>query len=274
MPTRTCTELAVLDNVTFGRSEKNTHFFALRLERPEWADWKPGQFLMLRPLGKGEDILTARPFSICRISSHDMVIFFQVLGRATERMASLRQGDRVLVWGPLGNGFLMEQESPTLIVAGGIGIAPFIGYVHSHPEPWNVSMLFGHSAPAACYPVDSINERIMVEPYHDIGMESRAAFQAAIRENMKEHAEKNGLVLCCGPTPFLRLIQEYAAEFSVRTQISLETRMACGVGACLGCVTTTSGHWPDESKVGRPVATCSHGPVFWSDQILLKDALL
>jgi len=73
-----------------------------------------------------------------------------------------------------------------------------------------------------------------------------------------------GLVLACGPLPFLRTAQRFALELGVRTQLSLENKMACGVGACLGCVS------PDAS--GWPVQVCSEGPVFWADSITLEGA--
>jgi len=94
-------------------------------------------------------------------------------------------------------------------------------------------------------------------------------FIAAMRSRMEEYAGKNGLALACGPLAFLRTVQKLAAHTGLRTQLSLETRMACGVGACLGCVATTTDAWPVPGKTNWPVQTCSHGPVFWADHVLL-----
>jgi len=96
------------------------------------------------------------------MTARHMICFFQVRGKGTRRMAELRPGDKVRVWGPLGNGFVMEPDTPTLLLAGGMGIVPFVGYVSEHLKPWNVSMLFGHREHISCYPVDSINEHIPV----------------------------------------------------------------------------------------------------------------
>lgn len=90
---------------------------------------------MLRPQGWALDMPWARPFSICRVSTNELVIFFQVAGRGTEKMAKLRRGDKVHLWGPLGNRFAVEGGTPTLLLAGGIGIAPFVGYAERHPTP-------------------------------------------------------------------------------------------------------------------------------------------
>lgn len=271
MITQECIELSVLDVVPFGQVSSDTaHFFALRLESPRWKDWKPGQFVMLRPSSWGAEFTWARPFSICRISKRDMVIFFQAVGRGTQSIAQLSPGDKVLVWGPLGNGFVIEPDTQTLILAGGIGIAPFVGYTEEHPKPWNVCMEFGHRLPLGCYPFDSINEKIIVDDHLETCPDDLQDFIARMDSRMEEYAAQNGLVIACGPTPFLRTVQDFAQKHNVRCQISLENRMACGVGACLGCVTrTTEDHPLHEITAGR-IQVCNHGPVFWSNQVDLS----
>lgn len=156
-------ELDVLDLVPFGQTGNESRFFALRLSRPEWTRWRPGQFVMIRPRNFGLDIPWARPLGICHMTSRHMICFFQVRGKGTRRMSELRSGDKVRVWGPLGNGFAVEPDTPTLLLAGGMGIVPFVGYVSEHPKPWNVSMLFGHREHISCYPVDSINEHVPLD---------------------------------------------------------------------------------------------------------------
>ena len=261
-------ELSVLDMVPFGR-ERAMRTFALRLSPPPWPEYKPGQFVMLRPPGWGLDFPWARPFSIGRAGEHDLVCFIQVAGRGTERLTELKTGDSVHVWGPLGNGFAMNMDFPTLILAGGIGIAPFIGYAQKHPQPKNLSMLFGHRAPLDSYPVNDIHERIAVEAMHESGPADLEYFIATMHTRMKEYADKSGLALACGPLPFLRTAQKLAMQTGLRTQLSLEPRMACGVGACLGCVVTTSDTWPVPDQKNWPVQACNHGPVFWSDHVML-----
>ena len=121
-----CCELTVLDLVPFGQHEGNRRFFALRLSRPDWTEWKPGQFIMVRPESFGLEYPWGRPLGICLIRPQHLICFFQVVGRGTEQMSHLRTDDKVRVWGPLGNGFAMEPDTPTLLLAGGMGIAPFI----------------------------------------------------------------------------------------------------------------------------------------------------
>jgi dihydroorotate dehydrogenase electron transfer subunit len=198
------------------------------------------------------------------------VCFFQTAGRGTERLAKLREGDAVHVWGPLGNGFVVMPDTPTLLLAGGVGIAPFIGYAQMHPKPWNLFLLFGHRAPADCYPLDGIGERIEMRAMHENGPEDLRRFIAAVESRMEEYAAHNGLALACGPLPFLRVVRNIASRRGLRAQLSLEARMACGVGACLGCVVKTTGQWPVPEKRDAFVQSCNHGPVFWADHVDLE----
>ena len=94
-------------------------------------------------------------------------------------------------------------------------------------------------------------------------------FIFTIQERMREYAEQKGLILACGPLPFLKTVHGFARELNARVQLSLENRMACGVGACLGCVTRTTEEWPVADKRNGLVQTCNHGPVFWANQIEL-----
>ena len=261
--------LTALDLVPFGQNGQEGRFFALRLTHPGWARWRPGQFVMLRPVSFGLELPWARPFGICHMTSRYLICFFQVAGRGTRRMAELRPGDKVRVWGPLGNGFAIEPDTPTLLLAGGMGIVPFVGYVHTHPKPWNVSMLFGHREPLNCYPLDSINERITVDSLRENTPGDLDNFIFGMQERMQDVAEQGGLVLACGPQPFLRTVQQLSLDLGVRTQLSLENRMACGVGACLGCVSRVTDKWPVQEKRGGLVQVCNHGPVLWADQIEL-----
>lgn len=261
-------DLSVIDNIPFGLAGTQGQFFALRLELPPWKQWFPGQFVMIRPQSWTFEIPWARPFSICRVRNQELVVFFQIAGRGTERMAYLKSGDRVHLWGPLGNRFSIEDK-PTLLLAGGVGIAPFLGYVDMHPHPNNLSLLFGHKQPKDYYPTEMLFERITVHSFKEDTANDREVFLAKVQVGIQEHAERNGLVIACGPVPFLKFVQTVALECNVRTQLSLESRMACGVGACLGCVVQTTEKWPVKDMAGMPVPTCTHGPVFWADQILL-----
>jgi dihydroorotate dehydrogenase electron transfer subunit len=156
------------------------------------------------------------------------------------------------------------------MIAGGVGIAPFIGYTQYHSKPWNLWMDFGHRLPLGSYPFDSINEKIVADNHHEQYPEDRTRFIAHVEERIAEFAGNKGLVLSCGPVPLLRLVQSCAQKHEISAQLSLENRMACGLGVCFGCVCKTSHAWPEPARAGSWVQTCTRGPVFWADQIDLQ----
>ena len=256
-----CQDVLALKAAAFGQRGGEFGFYELALKLPAWQGWKPGQFVMLRPRSWGLEPLWGRPFSICRVEEDTLRIFFQVVGRGTARLAAIEQGEYVSDWGPLGNGFLVEPETPTLLLAGGVGIAPFVGYIQEHPRPDNLSFLFGHRCPVGCYPFEFLESRVEAEHFHDQAPGDLEKFLAALERRIE--AFTGGLVLACGPKPMLAVVQRLAAKYGARAQISLDNRMACGVGACMGCVC-------GDGKGGNRLV-CQEGPVFWAQDVVIDD---
>ena len=254
-----CLELKVLDLTGVGQSARPGEFFVLRLESPGWSAWRPGQFVMLRPEGWGRELIWGRPFSICHADDECLEVFFQVVGRGTARLAKLAPGDVVAAWGPLGNGFAVEPGARTLLLAGGVGIAPFKGYIRRHPEPGKLALVLAHRLPEECYPFAELSASVAAQCLRETCPEDIPHIAGQLGERMREYAD--GLVLACGPTPFLRTVRSVAIAEGIRAQVSLENRMACGVGACLGCVCTDGR--------GEHVKTCTSGPVFWAKDVTL-----
>ena len=275
------TPVAVRTMTSYGGPDPSTgeaRFFLLRLEHPRgadgqplWRGWKPGQFAMLRPAGWCLDLPWARPLSICDVDDEELTFFFQVVGRGTGRMASLKPGDVIHLWGPLGNGFVVEPDTPALLLGGGIGLAPFVGYCRMHAKPDTLRLLFSHRPDSSAYPLELFTS-VNVEDHPENSLEDRAGFLEEVRTSIHAMAEKNGLVLACGPTPFLAFVRDAALASGCRAQLSLENRMACGVGACLGCVTRPTEAHPIGGKDMLPLRTCVNGPVFWADQVDLEGA--
>ncbi|GFK92588.1 Dihydroorotate dehydrogenase B (NAD(+)), electron transfer subunit [Fundidesulfovibrio magnetotacticus] len=259
MPHRHCRDVPVLAVAPAGPEGLANGLWRLELENPGFTGVKPGQFAMLRPPAWGFDPLWARPLSISRALDDRIVFHFLVAGRGTAAFTRLAPGEPVTVWGPLGQGFAVEPGAPTLLVGGGIGIAPFVEYAATHPTPGKLALLFGHRPPRSCYPYDELGAMIAVESFQDKTPEDIPRFVELLEKRIAEHA--GGLVLACGPTPLLRSVKNLADKHGVRAQVSLENRMACGVGACLGCVA--------ENPEGHRVQTCVKGPVFWADKVTL-----
>lgn len=257
-----CTECTVLETAPIGQTESGASFFVLRLSSPGWDEWKPGQFVMLRPQAWGLDTVLGRPFSICDFDDGSLTIFFQVVGRGTRKLAEVKPGEIVVVWGPTGTGFSVEPDKPTLLLAGGIGLAPFVGYARRHPNPGNLAGLFGHRPPQDCYP--DIPEVADFESMREQNRDDLTAFIARLEERIADY--RDGLVLACGPTPFLKSVQTFAAKHGVRAELSLENRMACGTGACLCCVTGV-----EKNGVVSKEQVCTKGPVFDAASVHLEE---
>lgn len=256
-----CHETRVLSVSPLGAQDGEHGCFSLELANPGLARATAGQFVMVRPAAFGQNPVWARPFSISRLSPDVLTLFFQVCGRGTAILAGLRPGDTVTVWGPLGRGFALEPETPTLMLAGGVGLAPFVEYAASHPCPSNLSLLFGHRAPLDCYPYATIAARVAAEAFQECAPEDRHCFCRLLDERVA--AQAGGLILACGPRPFLLTVAGLARTYGVRAQVSLENRMACGVGGCLGCV--------EKDAMGQYVQTCTQGPVFWVEELALGE---
>jgi dihydroorotate dehydrogenase electron transfer subunit len=242
-----CQDLTVLSCT----SGTDPNLVNLMLSAPGWT-CRPGQFVMLRPAHWEAELVWPRPFSVCDVSAEGLRILFQTVGRGTRKLAELLPGQKVTVWGPLGRWFRIDESRPNLILAGGVGIAPFVMLARRERTD-NLSMLFGHRLDLEQYPYGEIASRIGSEAMQQKSAADIAAFETVLSERIKDLAGR-GQVLCCGPEPMLKVVRKYCLLHGTDGQISLENRMACGVGACLGCVAKTTG--------GEFVQSCVQGPVF------------
>ena len=252
-----CRQVTVLGRT----SSPDEVFHLLRLENPGWT-YVPGQFLMLRPHW-GLDPIWARPFSICQTEPGEITIFFQVVGRGTKRLAGVTPGETVTIWGPLGRGFFFGPDEDLLVLAGGMGLAPFVGLIKNHGRPGRIRLIFGHRAPLEVYPWQELAAVCRAESMLQKTDEDIRGFVRVLRNEIEAFGIR-GRVLACGPEPFLRQVQTLCLRSGASGQISLENRMACGVGACLGCVA--------RNGQGHMVQTCLHGPVFDVNDVQLSEA--
>lgn len=256
-----CRDVSILSVAPLGPDGAKYGCYLLELENPGFAPAVPGQFVMVRPAAFGSDPVWPRPFSICRLTPEKLTLFVQACGRGTDILCRLVPGDTATVWGPLGRGFALEPDTPTLLLAGGVGLAPFVEYVAVHPAPHNLSLLFGHRQPLSCYPFAAMANVVRATAFAERAPGDLPRFIARLDAAVSGQA--GGLVLACGPRPFLATVARLARTYGVRAQVSLENRMACGVGGCLGCVEKNAG--------GDYVQTCTRGPVFWADELLLAE---
>ncbi len=220
----------------------------------------PGQFVMIR-VRESMDPLLRRPMSVAGFkpdgSSFGLVI--QRIGRGTEILASLAAGDRVDVIGPFGAGF---PEPPGAagelwIVAGGSGVAPFVGMLQPATRPVCRTRVFlGARNSGFLLCADHLSDGADV---FLTATEDGSAGVKGVVTDLVERELANGyapaMIFACGPAPMMRALEKSVSGRDVRLCVSLENRMACGFGACLGCVTKLK-------TEQRYVAVCRKGPVF------------
>ncbi|WP_043632945.1 iron-sulfur cluster-binding protein [Desulfovibrio sp. TomC] len=257
-----CRDLTILSVTPAGPVGGQYGCYYLEFDNPGLAPAVAGQFVMVRPACFGSDPVWPRPFSICRLTPDRLTLFVQACGRGTDVLCRLVPGDRVTVWGPLGQGFCLEPDTPTVMLAGGVGIAPFVEYAATHPAQHNLALVFGHRQPLSCYPFSELSQVVArAEAFEEKTPDDLPNFIELLEKTVAEYA--GGLIVACGPRPFLLTVARLARRFGARAQVSLENRMACGVGGCLGCV--------EKNALGQYVQTCTEGPVFWVEELSLSE---
>ena len=213
----------------------------------------PGQFFMLRS-EKSQQLL-ARPISVfhCEKNQNGIEITFLILlkGQGTKELCSLDAGERVQVLGPLGNCFKKPTDffRKVLLIGGGIGVAPVSGFAEVLPEK---SYDFIASFKSGFYGIENLKADKLVITTDD----GSAGLKGMVSVAVDAQKIKNGsysAVYACGPLPMLNYIKTVSEEAGVQCYLSMESRMACGVGVCLGCVIPTS--------LGN-LRCCKDGPVF------------
>jgi dihydroorotate dehydrogenase electron transfer subunit len=219
-----------------------------------------GQFYMLQP-GKGYDPLLKRAFSLFRRTSEGLQILYRIKGRGTSFLSGMKPGEVVDMLGPLGNGYpLPSQGDVPLIIAGGIGIASVFSLAESLSG--DAFVFYGAKMEDELLMADELQEIYgNLNVCTDDGSCGRKGTVMDVLHDFMESASvKTGMpvIYACGPHPLLRKIAFFAAGRGVRAYVSLEEHMACGIGACLGCVVRT--------KEGYK-RVCKEGPVFEAGEI-------
>jgi len=220
----------------------------------------PGQFTMLR-LPDRTDLLLRRPYSLCdsRPENRTFSLLVKIAGKATRALAELPIGSRVACLGPLGSAFRMPGASAhPVVVAGGVGIAPFVAFCRALAKGGRTAtvLLGGRSA----------HDLYLRSDFEALGMDVRTSTEdgthgqrGRVTDLLLKLLEDDAPIelYSCGPTPMLLRVAAMARERSLPHQVSLERRMGCGMGCCLGCVVyarTESG--------GEYLRSCTEGPVF------------
>lgn len=224
----------------------------------------PGQFISL--YCHNESKLLPRPISLCEIDNENsrLRIVYRVTGEktGTEEFSHYKPGDTVEVLGPLGNGFPMEETEgkKVFLMGGGIGIPPMVE---------TAKRIHGEAIAIAGYR----SELFLTEELKKAGElyvateDGSAGSKGNVMDAIRENDLKADVIFACGPAPMLRAIKAYAQENQIPCWISMEEKMACGVGACLGCVCKSKD--VDHHSHVHNKRVCKDGPVFPASEVEL-----
>ena len=257
---------------------KNTEIadgvFDMTLRYPEGkapSEVKPGQFVgvFMNDASK----LLPRPISICGWDpeKRDLRLVYRVAGKGTKELSEASSGDAFEVLGILGNGYDIRvlAGKRVLLAGGGIGAPPLLGLANAlagAPVPAQVTAALGYRT-ADLFLKDEFEKTSRTVIATDDGTYGfHGNVIDAVRNELVREGEIPFDVICsCGPLPMLRAVKALAKEFSVPAYLSLEERMACGVGACLGCVVKTAAE--DHHSHVHNARICTEGPVFKAEDV-------
>ena len=268
MPLNRLSKATVLSHKPAGRG-----YYRIVLNAPEIASGaRPGQFVMLR-VSENLDPLLARPFGISDVPAKSAIeILYRVVGKGTTMLTGRKVGEKLVVLGPLGRGFPLPDKGKTLVmVAGGSGFPP----LHFLSQRVGCSShLFLGSRDRECLPPTGIlrNFRNSCTRVHiateDGSMGSQGMTTDILNAFVTKLERKFNIVLCaCGPHSMLAAVSRIANLHAIPCYVSMEERMACGLGVCMGCSIPMKG--------GGYKRACKEGPVFdaqeidWSETVSL-----
>lgn len=229
--------------------EISTNIFEIELEMKIEGDIKPGQFFMIRGWEENDPFLP-RPISIAGVGKNSITFLYEVRGRGTHIISKLVAGDNLDILGPLGNGFSLDKPGKKAIVSGGIGIAPLVYLLKNLSG--EVDFYAGFRSEVYW------REKIEKDSnYVYISTEDGSVCHKGFCVDDFDPS-KYDEVLTCGPMPMMKRVLELC-EGIVPVQVSMESKMACGIGACLGCTIETQ----DGMK-----RVCKEGPVFNGEEVI------
>lgn len=218
---------------------------------------KPGQFVSVY-CHEGSRLLP-RPISICEIDREDRAIriVYRVVGKGTEELSQMRTGRCLDIVGPLGNGFPLKDKKAFLI-GGGIGIPPLLELAKELKSEKQLVLGYRDSL--------FLQEEFKKQGSVYVATEDGSyGTDGNVLDAIRENGLNAEIIYACGPMPMLRAVKAYAKERGIECWISLEERMACGIGACLGCVCHSKERDSHTNVNNKRI--CKEGPVFRAEEV-------
>ena len=238
--------------------------YSMWLETELAKDAHPGQFVGVYT--DNASALLPRPISICETSEDKSYIrlVYRVVGLGTGELSEKKPGESVELLGGLGNGYDLNEASDKksiVLMAGGIGVPPMVELAKTLNRKGNVICVMGYRN-SDVFLLEELKKYSTVYVATEDGS---IGTKGNVIDALNNNKLNPDIIFACGPMPMLRAIKRYSAEKDIKAYISLEERMACGVGACLGCVCKTTGK-DDHSNVHN-ARICTDGPVFEAREV-------
>jgi dihydroorotate dehydrogenase electron transfer subunit len=243
------------------------NFFLMKLEAEYISSHcSPGNFIMLAA-SKSFDPLLKRPFGILRAESPFIWLYYEIVGKGTELIASLKPGEIVNAIGPLGNSFPGFENKNILMVAGGRGIAPVLYAVENYTSSNKVFLVYGAKSSDDLNLLDEINQLRLEKTflYTDDGSVGKKGF---VTDNIREIIDEYHIdaTISCGPDAMFENLSHTLKDMKKKTEnyVSMEALMGCGFGICYSCAV--------KMAAGGYKKVCSDGPVFKMEEIAWQTA--
>ncbi|MGC8966681.1 MAG: dihydroorotate dehydrogenase electron transfer subunit [Caldimicrobium sp.] len=226
-------------------------------------EFKPGQFLKVQIPDGPFDPLFPRPFTVHSFQGKTLKILYQVVGRGTQALSRLPEGEKLLVLGPLGRPYPHSLEYPLGLCAGGVGIAGFGFFLEKLPKERREKIFLYYGAKTA-------QDLVRLDYFQGFPIEIKIATEDGslgekgfITEILERDLAEGRIktLLSCGPLPMLKVVKELSEIYGVKAYLSLETFMACGTGFCRGCVI--------RKKEGSYFHLCEDGPTLPAWEVIL-----
>lgn len=264
-------------SMILSNAEVSPGYWRMRLTAPqEFASARPGQFVMVR-VNAAIDPLLRRPFGIFDVGTYTPAhtgaqpqpcfeMLYRVVGKGSAMLATLHETELLDILGPLGKGFDLDPPGEEkLIVGGGVGLAPLYLLARELVKGAKVRLFAGGRTREDILCITEF-ERLGVECYvatEDGSLGERGLVTEALERRLEADAGRAS-IFACGPHGMLKAVAAIAAQRGIHCQVSLEGYMACGMGACLGCVTPGHRHSPETPDYR---CVCTEGPVFDSQEL-------
>ena len=227
---------------------------------------KAGQFVSVYSNDKSK--LLPRPISLCGIDREKgtLRLVYRVTGQGTgtEEFSRLKEGDTVKLLGPLGNGFTVEYGKKAFLIGGGIGVPPMLQLakeMRAAGENLQVVMGYRNADTFLLDEFEAVAETFVATEDGSLGTKGN------VIDAIKNEKLNADVIYACGPTPMLRALKNYAEENNMVCYISMEERMACGIGACLACVCKSRDKDAHSNVNNKRI--CKEGPVFNAKEVEL-----